>query len=510
MSIHDCSDLHGLGPTPCDLPIPQGLKQEWHGLATRRHFLHSSGKALAWASLASLLGVDTARAATGSRAAGVLESPHHPPTAKRVIYLFMSGGPPQMDMFDYKPDLAGWYNKDLPESIRGTAMPTGMTAGQTRFPVAPSKWKFKQHGACGRWVSDVLPHTAKLADDIAVIRSMHTDAINHEPAILMMNTGNMIPGKPALGAWLAYGLGSANDNLPTFVVLNSNFTVGNGQPINSRLWGSGFLSSRYAGVMLRAAADPVFYLKDPAGLGRDTRRAMLDAVNALNRHSYEQTADPETHARIAQYEMAFRMQASVPELADLSDEPKSTWDLYGPQARTPGSFAYNCLMARRLAERGVQFTQVYKRGWDLHGNVVGHLPGLCRNTDRATFALVTDLKQRGMLDETLVVWGGEFGRTVYSQGGLSRSNYGRDHHAKCFTMWLAGGGIQGGTTHGATDDFSFSIAEDPVHVRDLNATILHTLGIDHERLTYRFQGLDQRLTGVEEAHPVKEILLTAK
>jgi hypothetical protein len=505
MSIRDCSDHHGLGPTPCDLPIPDSLKNEWRQLATRRHFLGASGKVLGWAGLATLLGTGAAPAKAATRG-GILGTPHHAPKAKRVIYLFMSGGPPQMDLFDYKPGLGAWYNKDLPENIRGTAMPTGMTAGQSRFPVAPPKWGFKQHGECGRWVSDLLPHTAKLADDIAVIHSMNTDAINHEPAILMMNTGNMIPGKPSLGAWLAYGLGSANDNLPAFVVLNSTFTVGNAQPINSRLWSSGFLSSRYSGVRLHSGADPVLYLRDPKGLPRDTRRSMIDAVNALNQETYERTADPEAHARISQYEMAFRMQASVPELADLSDEPDSTWELYGKDARVPGSFAYNCLMARRLAERGVRFTQVYKRGWDVHGNVVGDLPGLCRDTDRATYGLVTDLKQRGLLDDTLVVWGGEFGRTVYSQGGLSRNNYGRDHHAKCFSMWLAGGGIQGGTTHGMTDDFSYSIAADPVHVRDLNATILHLLGINHERLTYRLQGLDQRLTGVEHSHIVRQIL----
>ncbi|MBI1370053.1 MAG: DUF1501 domain-containing protein [Planctomycetes bacterium] len=489
-----------------DLPVPAELKARWHQLATRRHFLGAGGKVLAWAGLASLLEREAAGAPALMHDRGVLAAPHLPPTAKRVIYLFMSGGPPQMDMFDYKPDLAKWFDKDLPESVRGTAMPTGMTAGQTRFPVAPSQWGFKQYGQCGRWVTNLLPQTAKLSDDMALIRSMHTDAINHEPAILLMNTGNMTPGKPSMGSWLAYGLGSTNDNLPTFVVLNSNFTVGNPQPINARLWSSGFLSSRFAGVMLRSGADPVLYLKDPAGMGRDTRRTMLDAVNALNEQIYQQTADPETQARISQYEMAFRMQTSVPELADFSDEPQSTWDLYGPEAKKPGSYAYNCLMARRLAERGVRFTQVYKRGWDVHGDCVGTLPNLCRETDAPTYALLTDLKQRGMLDDTLVVWSGEFGRTVYSQGGLSRQNYGRDHHAKCFSVWLAGGGVKGGVTHGQTDDFSYSIAQDPVHVRDLAATILHTLGINHEKLTYRFQGLDQRLTGIIPANVVREVL----
>jgi len=511
MSDHLCSDHYGEGPTPCDLPIPQSLKEEWKRLETRRHFLGRNGKTLGWAALASLMG-DGALSAKQANAAslpanrGILGKPHFQPTAKRVIYLFMSGAPPQMDLFDYKPGLAKWYDKDLPESIRGAAMPTGMTAGQTRFPVAPSQWGFKQYGQCGRWVSDLLPHTAKLADDIAVVHSMHTDAINHEPAILLINTGNMVPGKPSLGAWLAYGLGSTNENLPAFVVLNSALTGGNAQPINSRLWGSGFLSSRYAGVLLRATQDPVLYLKDPKGMDPQVRRAMLNAVSRLNQKTYEEFQDPETQSRISQYEMAFRMQTSVPELVDFSDEPQSTWDLYGPRAKIPGTFAYNCLMARRLAERGVPFTQIYKRGWDVHGNVVGSLPKLCADTDAPTYALVTDLKRRGLLDDTLVIWGGEFGRTVYSQGGLSRKNYGRDHHAKCFSMWMAGGGVQGGKSYGATDDFSFSITEDPVHIRDLNATILHCLGIDHHRLAVKLQGLDQRLTGVEESHVVRKIL----
>lgn len=511
MNHPQCSDNHGYGPSPCDLPIPLELKQEWKKLETRRHFLGRGGNALGWAAMASLLGGglsggQRATAAATNGQGGILDGPHFKPTAKRVIYLFMSGGPPQMDMWDYKPNLAKWFDKDLPESIRGTAMPTGMTAGQTRFPVAPSKWGFQQHGQCGRWVSDLLPATAKSVDDIAVIHSMHTDAINHEPAILLMNTGNMIPGKPSLGAWMSYGLGSTNENLPAFVVLNSKFTVGNPQPINSRLWGSGFLSSRHAGVLLRSAKDPVLYLQDPKGMDRKVRRTMLDAVASLNQQTFNELGDPETQSRISQYEMAARMQTSVPELTDFSDEPNSTWDLYGESAKQPGSFAFNCLMARRLAERGVPFTQVYKRGWDVHGNVVGDLPKLCAETDAATHALVADLKQRGLLDDTLVIWGGEFGRTIYSQGGLSRDNYGRDHHAKCFSLWMAGGGIRGGISLGATDDFSFSITENPVHIRDLNATILHCLGIDHERLTYKMQGLEQKLTGVEEAHVVRELL----
>jgi hypothetical protein len=508
MSEHVCSDHRGEGPSVFDLPIPGELKQQWKALETRRHFLGRGGKTLGWAALASLLGESLfgESSAHADAVPGVLGNTHFRPTAKRVIYLFMSGAPPHMDLLDYKPGLGKWFDKDLPESVRGKSTPTGMTAGQSRFPVAPPHWGFKQHGRSGRWFSELLPCTGKLADSVAVVHSMYTDAINHEPAILMMNTGNITPGKPSMGAWLAYGLGSMNENLPAFVVLNSKFTIGNPQPINSRLWGSGFLSSQYAGVMLRSGADPVLYLNDPKGMDRGTRRTMLDAVAGLNEKIYRETADPETHARISQYEMAFRMQTSVPELADLSKEPRSTWDLYGEDARQPGSYAYNCLMARRLAERGVRFTQVYKRGWDLHENCVGLLPTLCKETDRATYALVTDLKQRGMLDDTLVIWGGEFGRTIYSQGGMSQKNYGRDHHDKCFSMWLAGGGIKPGIAHGKTDDFSYTITENPVHVRDLAATILRTLGIDHERLTYRFQGLDQKLTGVVKANVVKELL----
>lgn len=507
MSSHLCSDNSGYGFNPNHLPIPQELKNEWNQQETRRHFLGSGGKALAWAGLASLLGKQAfAMDAAIPGAAGALGQPHFKPRAKRVIYLFMSGGPPQMDMWDYKPDLAKMYNQDLPESVRGKSIPTGMTASQSRFPIAPSHWKFKQYGQSGRWASDLIPHTAKLADDIAVINSMRTDAINHEPAILQMNTGNMIPGKPSLGAWLAYGLGSPNENLPSFVVLNSKEKSGNQQPINSRLWGSGFLSSRHAGVLLRAAQDPVLYLKNPKGMDAKLRRAMIDAVGQLNEKTFQETNDPETQSRISQYEMAFRMQTSVPELTDLSDEPESTWKLYGPSAKDPGTFTYNCLMARRLAERGVPFTQVYKRGWDVHGNVVGVMPQLCGESDAACYALVTDLKQRGLLDDTLVVWGGEFGRTVYSQGGLSRKNYGRDHHGQCFSMWMAGGGVKPGIQYGKTDEFSHTVVENPVHVNDLNATILHCLGIDHHKLTYKFQGLEQKLTGVKPCSVRHELL----
>jgi hypothetical protein len=509
---HACSDHHGEGPTVYDLPgVPLGLREHWRKLETRRHFLGRVGKTLGWAGLASLMGPQlfaaAARATNGIPAPESLRLPHFAPKAKRCINLFMSGAPPQMDLWDFKPGLADLFDLDLPNEVRGGQALTGMTAGQSRFPIAPSYWKFKKHGRSGRWVSELLPYTSRIVDDIAVVKSLHTDAINHEPAILLMNTGNMVPGKASMGAWLSYGLGSMNENLPTFVVLNSKFTPGaNNQPISPRLWGAGFLPSTHAGVAFRSQGDPVLYLTDPHGLTRETRRNLIDGVNAINELTYQEIGDPETNARIEQYEMAFRMQASVPDLADMSDEPQSTWDLYGADAKEPGTFAYNCLMSRRLAERGVRFTQVYKRGWDVHGNVVGILPKLCADTDRACYALVTDLKQRGMLDETLVIWGGEFGRTVYSQGGLSKENYGRDHHPRCFTTWMAGGGVKPGISYGETDDFSYNVVRDPVHVRDYNATILHLLGLNHEALTFKFQGFDQKLTGVVPAQIVPGLL----
>jgi hypothetical protein len=498
------------------LPIPTGLKQEWSALESRRRFLGRSGKVLGWAALASLLGdaalrghatgADTANSSAASTRNN-LGLPHFAPKAKRAIYLFMSGGPPQIDLLDYKPNLAAQFNKDMPDSVRGTQQLTGMTSGQSRFPIAPSHWPFKQHGQTGAWVSDLLPYTARMIDDLTIVKSTNTDAINHEPAIMFINTGNMNPGKPCLGSWLAYGLGSMNDNLPTFIVLQTKTNPKeNNQPVSSRLWSSGFLSSKYAGVGLRSGGDPVLYLADPDGVDREVRRKMLDAVEQINRQTLAEVGDPETNARIAQYEMAFRMQTSVPELTDLSKEPQSTWDLYGPEAKEPGTFAYNCLLARRMAERGVRFTQVYKRGWDVHGDVVGVLPVLCQETDRACYALVTDLKRRGLLDDTLVIWAGEFGRTVYSQGGLSAENYGRDHHPRCFTTWMVGGGVRPGITYGETDDYSYNVVKDPVHVRNFNATILQCLGIDHNKLTYEFQGLDQRLTGPSPAYVVQGLL----
>jgi hypothetical protein len=501
--------------TVMDLPIPTGLKQEWAAIETRRRFLGRSGKVLGWAALASLLGERASlrpALAANTRQDGVpaksdLLLPHFAPKARRAIYLFMSGGPSQLDILDYKPHLAAYYDKDLPDSVRGNQQLTGMTAGQARFPVAPSHWAFKRYGKTGTWVSDLLPNTAKIVDDLTIIKSTNTDAINHEPAIMLMNTGNMNAGKPCLGSWLAYGLGSMNDNLPTFVVLQSklNWKEDN-QPVSSRLWSSGFLSSEYAGVGLRSGGDPVLFLSDPDGVDRNVRRKMLDAVEQINRQTLADVGDPETNARIAQYEMAYRMQTSIPELTDMSKEPQSTWDLYGPDAKEPGTFAYNCLLARRLAERGVRFTQVYKRGWDTHGNVTGLMPMIAGETDRGCYALITDLKQRGLLDDTLVIWGGEFGRTVYSQGGLTPDNYGRDHHPRCFTTWMAGGGVRPGLTYGETDDFGYNVVKDPVTVRDFNATILHCLGIDHNKLTYKYQGLDQKLTGPVPASVVQGLL----
>ena len=498
-----CSDHHGEGPCLGDLPLPEGLREEWRRLETRRRFFGQAGKALGWAGLASLLGKSRLAGAVTAGAPG----PNFAPKAKRGIYLFMGGGPPQMDLWDYKPGLPNLFNQDLPESVRSTQTLSGATAGLARFPIAPPHWGFVQHGKCGRWVSELLPWTGKLADDLAVVRSLNTDAINHEPAMLLMNTGNMVPGKPALGSCLAYGLGSLNENLPSFVVLNSKVPPHTSeQPIYPRLWGSGFLSSKYAGLLLRSSGEPVLYLKDPVGMNRETRRIMIEAANAFNQRTYEELGDPETQSRISQYEMAFRMQTSVPELADMRDEPAQTWELYGPEAREPGTFAYNCLLARRMAERGVRFTQIYQRGWDVHLGAVTALPILCRATDRACYALVTDLKQRGLLDDTLVVWGGEFGRTIYSQGGLSREAYGRDHHIRCFTTWMAGGGVKPGIAYGETDDYSYNIVRDPVHVRDFDATLLHLFGIDHDRLTFRFQGLDQKLTGTVPAKVVEGLL----
>lgn len=433
--------------------------------------------------------------------------PHHEAKAQRAIYLFMSGAPSQMDLWDHKPQMADWFDKDLPESIRNGQRLTTMTSGQARFPIAPSIYQFSPHGQRGTMVSELLPHMAKQVDQIALVRSMYTEAINHDPAITYICTGDQLPGKASLGSWLSYGLGTENENLPAFMVMTASWTGRQqAQALYNRLWGSGFLPSKYQGVALRSRGDKVLFLSNPKGIDTDARRRMLDTLGSLNQLNLQQVGDPEINARIAQYEMAFRMQTSVPELADLSDEPQHVLDLYGPEALIPGTFANSCIMARRMAERGVRFTQIFHRGWDQHGALPKDLPKQCKDVDQPSAGLLTDLKQRGMLDDTLVVWGGEFGRTAYCQGKLTKTNYGRDHHPKCFSIWMAGGGVRGGVVHGETDDFSYNITKDPVHIHDLNATILHLLGIDHRRFTYPFQGLDQRLTGVEPASVVNELL----
>jgi hypothetical protein len=433
--------------------------------------------------------------------------PHFAGKAKRAIYLFMAGGPSQMDMLDYKPQMDELYDKDLPESIRQGQRLTTMTSGQSRFPVAPSKYKFQQYGKNGTWVSELLPHTAKMVDDIAIVKSVHTEAINHDPAITYICTGHQLPGRASLGSWLSYGLGTLNQNLPAFVVITATWTGRKeAQALYNRLWGSGFLPSKHQGVALRSQGDPVLFLSNPPGMTETTRRRMLDSLGRLNQQTFETLGDPETQARIAQYEMAFRMQSSVPELANIADEPQHVLDMYGPDVTKPGTFAASCLLARRMAERDVRFVQIFHRGWDQHANVAGDLPNQCRDVDQPCWALIQDLKQRGLLDDTLVVWGGEFGRTIYCQGKLTRENYGRDHHPRCFTVWMAGGGIKPGIVYGETDDFSYNITDNPVHIHDMNATILHCLGIDHRRLSVRFQGLDVRLTGVEDHRPVKDLL----
>ncbi len=438
---------------------------------------------------------------------GLAGLPHFPPRAKSIIYLHMNGGPAQIDLWDHKPRLVDHFDKDLPDSIRRGQRITTMTSGQARLPVAPSMFKFAQHGKCGTWVSELLPHTAKHVDDLAVVRTVFTNAINHDPACTFVMTGREVPGFASLGSWLSYGLGAESNDLPAFVVLTPTWkSKAAAQALFTRMWSSGFLPTAHTGVALRSVGDPVLYLQNPAGVDARHRRTMLDALGRLNARTFAKFGDPETQTRIAQYEMAFRMQTSVPELTDLSKESAETLKLYGPDVETPGTFASSALMARRLVERGVRVVQILHRGWDQHGNLPNDLRAQCEDTDQPIGALLTDLKQRGLSDETLVVWGGEFGRTVYSQGALTKTNYGRDHHPRNFCMWLAGGGIKGGQVYGATDDFSYNIVDKPTHVNDLNATILHCLGIDHERLSYKFQGLDARLTGVEPQHPLKELL----
>ncbi len=472
--------------------------QMHHQLQTRRTFLGNAGLGLGSLALTSMLHEDAHAQLPGL--------PHFPARAKRVIYLFQSGGPSQMDLFDHKPALAHLRGNDLPASIRQGQRLTGMTAAQDRFPVAPTMFKFARHGQSGAWLSELLPYTSRLADRLTFIKSMHTEAINHDPAITFFQSGAQLAGRPSMGSWISYGLGTENRDLPAFVVLISNGT-GNpaDQPLYDRLWGSGFLPSQFQGVKFRSVGDPVLFLSNPDGISDATRRRTLDDLAQLNQLRLQQTGDPEIATRIAQYELAYRMQSAVPELADFTREPRHVLDLYGPDVARPGTFAANCLLARRLAERGVRFIQLFHRGWDQHVNLPRQIVGQCRDTDQPSWALLTDLQQRGLLDDTLVVWGGEFGRTTYCQGTLTAENYGRDHHPRCFTFWLAGGGIKPGLTHGATDDFSYNIVENPVHVHDLHATMLQCLGIDHRRLTFRYQGRNHRLTDVA-GNVVNEIL----
>lgn len=466
-------------------------------LLQRRQFLCQSGLSLGSMALASLL------QNTGS-AAGVRRTPI---AAKRIIYLFMHGGPSQLDLFDHKPGLQRLHGTELPASVRGNQRLTGMTSGQQSLPVTASVFRFARHGQSGAWLSELLPQTARVVDQLCIIRSMHTEAINHDPAVTLMQTGHQQPGRPSFGAWLSYGLGSENSNLPAFVVLISRGSAARpADPLYARLWGSGFLPSNYQGVAFRSYGDPVLYLSNSPGIDVETRRDQLDVIAGLNQSRLAVEHDPEIATRIAQYELAFRMQTAIPELTDLRDERQATLAAYGPQAGQPGTFAANCLLARRMAERGVRFIQLYHRGWDQHYNLPSDLRLQCRDVDQPVAALIRDLKQRGMLDETLVVWGGEFGRTTYCQGKQEPANYGRDHHGRCFTMWLAGGGLKPGVVFGETDDFCYNIARDPVHVHDLNATLLHLLGIDHTRLTFRFQGRDYRLTDVH-GRVVHEILV---
>jgi len=483
--------------------------QENRLLMTRRYFFGLNAAGLGAAALTALMAEDVLLA---QEAAGIVQPvrdglpglPHFAPKAKRVIWLFQSGGPSQLDLFDYKPSLQKFRGSDLPDSIRRGQRLTGQTASQDRFPVVPSLFRFDQHGRSGTWVSELMPHTAKVVDELCVIKSMHTEAINHDPAITFFQTGAQIAGRPSIGAWLAYGLGSENQDLPAFVVLISQ--GGGGQPLYDRLWGSGFLATKYQGVKFRSVGDPVLYLTDPPGFDRRFRRDYLDTLGQLNEMQLQEFGDPEIATRIAQYEMAFRMQRSVPDLTDLSKESEDVFALYGEDARKPGTFAANCLLARRLAERGVRFIQLFHRGWDQHGKLPRDLARQCQATDQASAALVQDLKARGLLDDTLVVWGGEFGRTVYCQGHLTEDDYGRDHHPRCFTMWLAGGGIKPGNGLGETDDYSYNVTKDPVHVHDLHATLLHCLGIDHTKLTFKYQGRHFRLTDVR-GEVVSQILV---
>jgi hypothetical protein len=475
---------------------------ETRRLITRRHFFSRTAAGIGTAALGSLLNPQLFADVTSPDYP--LKATHFPARAKRVIYLFMAGGPSQMELFDYKPTLNALHKTELPESIRMGQRLTGMTSGQKSFPVVRSMYNFSQHGKSGTYVSELLPYTAGIVDDICVIKTVNTEAINHDPAITYSQTGFQQPGRPCVGSWLSYGLGSANENLPAFVVMLSSGKESD-QPLYTRLWGSGFLPSEHQGVQFRGTGDPVLYLSNPDGVDSAMRRRMLDGIAKLNHKQFENYHDPEINTRISQYEMAYRMQTSVPELTDVSKEPEHILDLYGPDVRKPGTFAYNCLLARRMAERGVRFVQLYHRGWDQHGDLPRRIREQCHDCDQPSAALVKDLKDRGLLDDTLVIWGGEFGRTVYCQGKIEPNNYGRDHHGRCYSVWMAGGGIKPGISYGQTDDFCYNNVENPVHIHDLNATVLHCLGINHERLTYRFQGRDFRLTDIH-GNVVKDIL----
>ncbi len=484
------------------------LLTEYSQLETRRKFFGRGSNALGFAALTTLMQRAGITGADASDSEAAMQAVNHfAPKAKRVIYMHMVGGPSQMDLYDYKPKMREFYDKDLPESVRNGQRLTGMTSGQARFPIAPSKYAFQQHGQSGMWVSELLPYTSRMVDDLCFIRSMHTDAINHEPAVSLLQTGNQVSGRPCLGSWVSYGLGSANQDLPTFVVLIAKPTnTEQIQAISARLWSSGYLSGEHAGVAFRSGADPILYINNPPGVSPGIRRNTLDGIRSLNEINFQRVGDPETHTRIQQFEMAFRMQTSVPELTDLASEPATTRELYGPDVEKPGSFASSALLARRMTERGVRFVQIYHNNWDHHSNLPRRMDFQCTDVDQPCWGLVQDLKQRGLFDDTLVIWGGEFGRTIYSQGGLSPDKYGRDHHPRCFTMWMAGGGSKPGHIHGETDDFSYNIVKDPVHVHDFHATILNLLGFNHERFTFRYQGLDQRLTGVEPSKVISQLL----
>ena len=463
---------------------------------SRRDFLSKTSLGLGATALASLLGPRITLADDPDKDRGVLGGTHFPPKVKRVIYLFQSGGPSQLDLFDYKPVLKERNGEELPASVRGEQRLTGMTAHQQSFPLTGSHFEFAQHGQSGAWFSDQIPHIASIGDDLCLIRSMYTEAINHDPAITFFQTGSQQPGRPSIGSWISYGLGSDNENLPAFSVLLSRSHWNGGQPLYARLWGNGFLPSRHQGVQFRSGKDPVLYLNNPPGIKSSSRRRMLDYLKRMHEEQEARVMDPEISSRIAQYEMAYRLQTSVPETMNLDGEPDYIFDLYGEQARVPGTYAANCLLARRLVERGVKFVQLYHQGWDHHGNLPKLMKQLASETDQPSAALVTDLKQRGLLEDTLVIWGGEFGRTTYSQGKLTETNYGRDHHPRCFTIWMAGAGIKPGTIYGKTDEFGYNIVENPVHVHDFQATLMHLLGIDHERLTFKHQGRRFRLTDV--------------